>query len=101
MHTISSRLCDRFEGPIVGLMPSTSLLFQTGDAAEARGDYALAKEAFERGAALGDSSCWGRLGLRFDLGLGVTVDKGEAMRCYKRAWRQRDAASANNIAILY
>lgn len=52
-------------------------------------------------AALGDDSCWLRLGLLFDLGHGVEVDKAQAMRCYQRAWRQRNAVAANNIAILY
>ena len=78
-----------------------SLLFKTGDAAEDTGDFAFAKSAFERGAALGDQLCWLRLGLLFDLGKGLPVDKAEAMRCYRRAWLSRNPAAANNIAVLY
>jgi TPR repeat protein len=37
----------------------------------------------------------------FDLGIGGPVDKIEAMRCYRQAWRQRSTVAANNIAILY
>lgn len=82
-------------------MAETTLLFRTGDAAEEAGDYVSAKRAFERGAALGDDSCWLRLGYLYDVGLGVEADKLEAMRCYRRAWRQRNTAAANNIAILH
>jgi len=37
----------------------------------------------------------------FDVGIGVSVDKAEAMRWYRQAWRQRSTCAANNIAILY
>jgi hypothetical protein len=37
----------------------------------------------------------------YDLGVGVSVDKAEAMRLYRRAWRKRSSVAANNIAILY
>ena len=75
--------------------------FETGDAAEEAGDFPGARRAFEQGAQLGDPICWQRLGLMFDLGIGVQVNKKEAMRCYRQAWRQRDLASARNIAVLY
>jgi TPR repeat protein len=82
-------------------MSETFLLFQMGDSAEEAGDFSSAKLAFERGAALGDGCCWLRLGYLYDVGLGVETDKREAMRCYRRAWLQRNTAAANNIAILY
>jgi len=84
-------------------MPSvdTLLLAYRGDAAEEAGNYALARECFEQGAALGDEVCWTRLAYMFDVGIGVPVDKTEAMRCYRQAWRQRSTVAANNIAILY
>jgi uncharacterized protein len=72
-----------------------------GDAVEEAGDYATARAAFERGAALGDAFCWTRLGLIFDKGLGCDVDKPKAMQCYQRAWRARDVVAAYNIATLY
>lgn len=77
-------------------------LFHRGDAAEDAGEYAVALTCFQRGAAMGDGLCWTRLGLLHDLGHGVPVDKAEAMRCYRKAWRcERDPAAAHNIAILY
>ena len=82
-------------------MAETLLLFLTGDAAEDAGDYLSAKQAFERGAALGDDICWLRLGYLHDVGHGVETNKLEAMRCYRRAWRERNTAAAKNIAILY
>jgi TPR repeat protein len=83
-------------------MISTDVLFRIGDAAEAAGDHAAARQAFERGAALGDVICLERLALTFDVGIGVEVDKALAMRCYQRAWRRaRSRVAANNIAILY
>jgi TPR repeat protein len=82
-------------------MTDTTLLFRTADAAQEAGDFALAKASFERGAALGDPSCWERLGYMFDVGIGVSINKAEAMRCYRQAWRHRSTSAANNIAILY
>jgi len=82
-------------------MINTDLLFQTGDIAEEAGDFNAAFSAFERGAELGDSSCWVRLGYMFDTGKGVAVSKLEAMRCYRMAWRDQDVCAANNIAVLY
>jgi uncharacterized protein len=37
----------------------------------------------------------------FDNGIGCDVDKPRAMRCYRRAWRARDAVAAKNIGVLY
>ncbi len=82
-------------------MAEARLLFQAGDTAEEAGDFSSAKLAFERGAALNDDNCWLRLGYLYDVGRGVETDKLEAMRCYRRAWRRRNTAAANNIAILY
>jgi hypothetical protein len=76
-------------------------LFREGDAAEEAGETARALRCFEEGAALGDAICWSRLGLMFDIGKGVQIDKARAMRCYRMAWRQRDTVAALNIAILY
>ena len=82
-------------------MPSTDLLVLQGDAAEESGDYARARALFQQGADLGDEICLTRLAYMFDVGIGVSVDKAEAMRWYRQAWRQRTMVAANNIAILY
>jgi TPR repeat protein len=81
--------------------PTADLLFFKGDAAQDAGDFATARQAFERGAALDDPICWVRLGLMFHDGIGCDADKRKAMQCYRKAWRARDQVAANNIAILY
>lgn len=84
------------------VMVNTDALFRIGDAADEAGNFALARQSFERGAALGDVECLCRLAYLFDVGRGVDVDKAMAMRCYQRAWRRsRDGVAAVNIAILY
>ncbi len=80
---------------------NVNLLLRLGSDAEDAGDFAHARSCFQHGADLGDDGCWVSLGLMFDLGRGVTVDKQQAMRCYRKAWRRRNEAAANNIAILY
>jgi TPR repeat protein len=81
---------------------SLGFLFLRGDLAEDAGEFGVALTCFQRGAAMGDVLCWTRLGLLYDFGKGVPVDKAEAMRCYREAWRRgREPAAAGNIAILY
>jgi hypothetical protein len=83
-------------------MVDTRALFQIGDAAEEAGNFAHARTAFERGAALGDADCLSRLAYLFDTGRGVEADKAIAMRLYQRAWRkERNVMAGSNIAILY
>lgn len=83
-------------------MVSTDALFRIADAAEEAGNYDLARDCFERGASLGDSSCLCRLAYLFDTGTGVEADKATAMRLYQRAWRtDRNTVAGMNIAILY
>lgn len=82
-------------------MVNTDALFRIGDAAEEAGNYTLAKQSFERGAALGDAECLSRLAHMFDVGSGVEIDKVAAMRFYQRAWRRGSTVAGINIAILY
>jgi len=83
-------------------MVATDALFRIADAAEEAGNYDLARQAFERGSALGDCTCLCRLAYLFDTGRGVNVNKVTAMRLYQRAWRkERNAVAGMNIAILY
>lgn len=80
----------------------TEVLFRLADAAQDAGDHELARQSFERGAALGDTASLTRLALIYDVGVGVAPDRVRAMSLYQRAWRLgRDAVAANNIAILY
>lgn len=82
-------------------MVNTEALFRIGDAAEEDGNYPLARQSFERGAALGHVECLCRLACLFDVGSGVETDKAMAMRLYRRAWRLGSTAAGANIAILY
>lgn len=76
-------------------------LADIGHAAEERGDFATARRAFERGAALGDETCLNRLANMFDEALGVPADKEKAMRLYRQSWRRhRSTVATNNLAIL-
>ena len=77
------------------------MLWRLAYAASEAGDFSRARELYVRGAALDDAGCWVGLGYMFDIGQGVEPNKRLAMRCYRAAWRKRDPAAANNIAILY
>ena len=83
------------------VMADTYALFQIADTAEEAGNYDLARKSFERAASLGNADCLSRLARMYDIGLGVKVDKSEAMRLYKQAWRRGSFVAPNNIAILY
>lgn len=52
-------------------MVDTEVLFSIADAAEVAGDFDLARQSFERGAALGSGECLSRLTYMFDVGVGV------------------------------
>ena len=83
-------------------MVNTDALLQIADAAEEAGNYDLARQSFERGAALGDAGCVMRLAYMHDVGgLGVEADKRRAMQLYRSAWRKGWPGAANNIAVLY
>lgn len=82
-------------------MVNTRALFSIGDAAEEAGNFDLARQSFERGAALGSAECMSRLAYLFDVGAGVPADKARAMRLYQQAWRRGSHVAAHNIAILY
>lgn len=83
-------------------MVSTDVLFRIAHEAEEAGNYDFARTSFERGAQLGDSMCLCRLAYLFDVGRGIEVDKANAMRLYRRAWRiDQNVVAGSNIAILY
>ena len=82
-------------------MISTDALLNIAHEAGEKGDFHLARQCYERGAALGDANCLQALGYMYDVGEGVTEDKALAMKFYRRAWRGGDWAAALNIAVLY
>jgi TPR repeat protein len=76
-------------------------LFVKANTAWDRGDLRRAFELFLCAAESGDSSSQLDLGYFFDRGLHVKKDKKKAMHWYYQAYRQGDAAAANNIATLH
>jgi TPR repeat protein len=82
-------------------MISTVALLDIAHEAGEKGDFDLARQCYERGAALGDALCLQALGYMYHAGEGVTEDKALAMKLYRRAWRGGDHAAALNIAVLY
>lgn len=85
----------------VSLRINTDALLNIAHDAGEEGNFHLARQCYERGAALGDALCLHALGYMYDVGEGVTEDKALAMKFYRRAWRRGSHASASNIAILY
>lgn len=65
------------------------------------GNLNLAFELFSQCAAEGSDSCMLDLGYFYDEGIGTDIDKQQAMRWYKKAYRLGSSAAASNIAILY
>ena len=82
------------------MINTDALLNIAHDAAE-KGDFHLARQCYERGAALGDANCLQALGYMYHTGEGVAEDKAQAMKLYQRAWRGGSYTAALNIAVLY
>ena len=77
-----------------------SLEIQAHEAWEA-GRLKEAFRLFKHAVDLGATECLLNLGYFHDTGIGTREDKGEAMRCYKLAYRWGVSAAASNIAVLY
>jgi TPR repeat protein len=82
-------------------MISTEALLDIAHEAAEKGDFHLARQCYEQGAALGDALCLQALGYMYDVGEGGIVDKALAMKLYRRAWRGGCHSAALNIAVLY
>jgi TPR repeat protein len=82
-------------------MINTDALLNIAHEAGEAGNFDLARQCYERGAALGDAHCLQALGYMYDAGLGVPQDKALAMKFYRRAWRGGSHAAALNIAVHY
>jgi TPR repeat protein len=67
----------------------------------AAGNLELAFKLFSIGAVQGLDGCMLDLGYFFDEGIGIPIDKQQAMHWYKKAYRRGSSAAASNIAILY
>lgn len=82
-------------------MISTDALLNIAHEAGEKGDFHLARQCYEQGAALGDAHCLQALGYMYHAGEGVTEDNALAMKLYRRAWRGGSHTAALNIAVLY
>ena len=82
-------------------MINTDALLNIAHEAREDGNFDLARQCYERGAALGDADCLHALAYMCAVGEGVSEDKELAMKLYRRAWRGGSHAAAFNIAILY
>ncbi len=82
-------------------MADTDALLRIAYDAMEAGNFDHAHACYECGAELGDAECLHALGYMYDIGEGVAVDKGLAMKLYRKAWRRGSHAAAANIAILY
>ncbi|WP_417311561.1 tetratricopeptide repeat protein [Ectopseudomonas khazarica] len=65
------------------------------------GNLNLAFELFSEGARQGLDGCMLDLGYFYDEGVGIAIDKNQAMYWYKKAYRLGNSSAASNIAILY
>jgi len=66
-----------------------------GDLAYALGDYATARQEWQREAASGDASAMAAIGMLYDTGHGVAQDFGQALDWYRRA------ADAGNLPAMF
>ncbi len=85
-----------------GKLIGGEIFFKDGDSAWDRGEFARARTLFEAGAQLGHQGCRLNLGVLLEAGLGGRASVSEALKWYKRSFRQcPDSASALNIADAY
>jgi len=61
----------------------------------------FAVRLLRRAAESDDSTAASSLGYAYDVGLGITQDKTEALRWYRRAVRLGDSGAANNASTVY
>jgi len=65
------------------------------------GDVKTAFRLFREMAEAGDPHSYLNLGYFYDLGLGTRKSRTDALRWYRRAYRNGDSAGASNIATVY
>jgi uncharacterized protein len=75
--------------------------FQAARVAIARGDYAAARELYEKASALGSSLAMYSLGLLYSEGTIVPLDYAEARAWYAKAVALKSAFAMAELAVLY
>lgn len=76
-------------------------VYEQGQEAENRKDYAKAMELYQKGAEVGHSGCMYKIGVLNDYGLGVNQNFTEAYNWYVKASELGNTDAMNNIGNLY
>jgi hypothetical protein len=94
----AGRACDEAmrRAPEVARFP-----FQAARVSIARGDYATARQLYEKASALGSSLAMYSLGLLYAEGKMVPLDYAEARRWYTKAVALKSAFAMAELAVLY
>jgi hypothetical protein len=95
---VAGRACEEAmrRSPQVARFP-----FQAARVAMARGDYAAARELYEKAAAFGSSLAMYSLGLLYAEGTAMPLDYAEARRWYAKAVELKSAFAMAELAALY
>ncbi len=72
-----------------------------GDECYDKKDYASAVEYYRKAAEQGNAAAQNRLGICYNIGLGVGKDSNEAIKWYRKAAEQGNAVAQNNMGYYY
>ncbi|MBE6188479.1 MAG: PEGA domain-containing protein [Rikenellaceae bacterium] len=72
-----------------------------GDECYDKKDYASAVEYYRKAAEQGNAAAQNRLGICYNIGLGVGKDSNEAIKWYRKAAEQGNAVAQNNMGNYY
>ena len=72
-----------------------------GDECYDKKDYASAVEYYRKAAEQGNAAAQNRLGICYNIGLGVGKDSNEAIKWYRQAAEQGNAVAQNNMGNYY
>ena len=81
--------------------PSTAQNFYQGMEAYKQADYATARREWEPLAVRGDAIAQYNMGVLFESGLGVPVDKDRALQWYRKSAAQGFAQAQNNLGRMF
>ena len=81
--------------------PSAAQNFYKGMEAYQRADYATARNEWQPLAAQGDKLAQYNLGVIYESGLGVPVDKSQALLWYRKSAKQGFALAQNNLGRMF
>ncbi|MBP6863535.1 MAG: sel1 repeat family protein [Neisseriaceae bacterium] len=76
-------------------------VYEQGYAAYQKRDYQSAKALYEQAAKAGDGKAMNSLGTLYELGQGVPVNYGQALRWYEQAQEAGSVAATGNLGALH